>query len=917
MAIAFPSMVSTTGGTKTTSGLYTFHTFTTTDNFVIESSVTADVLVVAGGGGGGGFGGGAGGGAGGLIYKPSHTFSTGTYLVTVGSGGPGGLYSGGQGTVGVDSSITTLFVAKGGGGGAGARRGTAGGNGGSGGGGSTDDRAFYSHGSATQSSQSGDSGTYGFGYNGGDTLGYYSGGGGGGAGAVGTTTLGPGGGAGYPPSVYGNGGIGKLISGFESWGTNSSNTLTGSRGYFAGGGGGGFSGYSVGGTGGGGSGNGINGTANTGGGGGGDSSNSDGGNGGKGIVILRILTSSLQINTYTVLNPGSSSGGTKTTSGSNTVHTFTSSGSFTIGSSMTADILIVAGGGAGGGGDGGGAGGGGGGAGGLVYYSGQTLSSGTYTITVGGAGAPGASNGNGKGGNGTNSSVTGLTAAVGGGGGGSYYNNGTTLNIGADGGSGGGGTYGGFGTGAGGNGTTSPARQGYNGGSQTGGSNAGGGGGGAGAAGSNAGSAVDGGGNGGVGLSYSINGTATYYAGGGGGGTRNSYNGNGNGGTGGGGRGGWNTAGTATTGTTNTGGGGGGVGGSTTGAGAAGGSGIVIISYTTSSYTVSGDTWTYNGTAWQRPRGSLGPTGPSGPTGNGVNDVPRITSRLGKVFYASGGTITLTGTDFVSGCTVYIGTTAATTTTVDSSTQITAVIPSGIASGTYFIYIYNPDGSNGFLPNGLTIPARSGSLSFNGSTNYLEITDSSIINFSSSSNYTVEAWIYPTVALPTGYSQVIAGSGYGFTMGFYKGGSFTVGTLYITNNSAGFTHGGTPNINAWNHIAYVNIASTGSSVYLNGVQTGTDSAYSFPAANTFIGANNDGSQKFTGYISNLRVVKGTAVYTGTSFTVPTLPLTAISGTQLLLNTTYDSNYLKDNSSNNFTITNYGSVPSSALTPFGS
>ena len=640
MAITFPSMTSTTGGTKTTSGLYTFHTFTTTDNFVIESGVTADVLVVAGGGGGGGFGGGAGGGAGGLIYKPSHTFSTGTYLVTVGSGGPGGLANPGQGTqgqgtVGSDSSITTLFVAKGGGGGAGARRGTAGGNGGSGGGGSTDDRAFFSHGSATQSSQSGDSGTYGFGFNGGDTLGYYSGGGGGGAGAVGTTTLGPGGGAGYPPSVYGHGGIGKLISGFESWGTNSSNTFTGSLGYFAGGGGGGLGGGSFGGPGGGGSGVGIglNGTANTGGGGGGDSQNGDGGNGGKGIVILRILTSSLQVNTYTDSN-----------------------------------------------------------------------------------------------------SVT----------------------------------------------------------------------------------------------------------------------------------------------------------------------------------------WTYNGTAWQRPRGTLGPTGPSGPTGNGVNDVPRITSRLGNVSNASGGTITLTGTDFVSGCTVYIGTTAATTTTVDSSTQITAVIPSGIASGTYFIYIYNPDGSSGFLPNGLTIPVRSGSLSFNGSTNYLEITDSSIINFSSSSNYTVEAWIYPTVALPSGYSQIIAGSGYGFTMGFLKSiPVFPNGVIYITNNSAGFAHGGTPTLNTWNHIAYVNIASTGSSVYLNGVQTGTDSAYSFPAANTFIGANYDGSQKVTGYISNLRVVKGTAVYTGTSFTVPTSPLTAISGTQLLLNTTYDSNYLKDNSSNNFTITNYGSVPSSALTPFGS
>jgi hypothetical protein len=63
----------------------------------------------------------------------------------------------------------------------------------------------------------------------------------------------------------------------------------------------------------------------------------------------------------------------------------------------------------------------------------------------------------------------------------------------------------------------------------------------------------------------------------------------------------------------------------------------------------------------------------------------------------------LSGTDFVSGCTVYIGSRVATATTFTNSTTVTATIPSGITAGTYFIYIYNPDGSSGFLPNGLTI----------------------------------------------------------------------------------------------------------------------------------------------------------------------------------------------------------------------
>ena len=78
---------SATGGTITTSGDYTIHTFTSSGNFVIESGeVNIEYLVVAGGGGGGGshpetgngYTAGGGGGAGG--------FRTGTLsAVTVGS----------------------------------------------------------------------------------------------------------------------------------------------------------------------------------------------------------------------------------------------------------------------------------------------------------------------------------------------------------------------------------------------------------------------------------------------------------------------------------------------------------------------------------------------------------------------------------------------------------------------------------------------------------------------------------------------------------------------------------------------------------------------------------------------------------------------------------------------------------------
>jgi hypothetical protein len=81
-----------------------------------------------------------------------------------------------------------------------------------------------------------------------------------------------------------------------------------------------------------------------------------------------------------------------------------------------------------------------------------------------------------------------------------------------------------------------------------------------------------------------------------------------------------------------------------------------------------------------------------------------------------------------------------------------------------------------------------------------------------------------------------------------------------------------------------------------------------------------------GYITNFRWVTGVSVYTG-AFTPPTRRLTVTQSagtnisaitagqTQLLISATTSGSLLKDSSTNNFTITNNGSVAWTALTPF--
>lgn len=245
-------------------------------------------LVVAGGGGGGtgaisGYSQAGGGGGAGGFYQGITTFTPGdVYTITVGAGGP-------RGTNGYNSSLSSVFTAIGGG--AGANGPTSGNNNGASGG-------------------SGGGGSGGAGLGGNGTTGQ----GNAGSGSV-ASQAGGGGGAGTVGSV-GTGGDGAVSS------------ITGSSVTYAGGGGGGSqSTTGSGGSGGGGNSGtgsigGSNGGTNLGGGGGGGGPfDALGASGGSGVVILSVPTAS-----YTGVTTGSP---VVSSSGSNTILKFTSSGTYT------------------------------------------------------------------------------------------------------------------------------------------------------------------------------------------------------------------------------------------------------------------------------------------------------------------------------------------------------------------------------------------------------------------------------------------------------------------------------------------------------------------------------------------------------------------------------------------------------------
>lgn len=223
---------------------------------------------------------------------------------------------------------------------------------------------------------------------------------------------------------------------------------------------------------------------------------------------------------------------------------------------------------------------------------------------------------------------------------------------------------------------------------------------------------------------------------------------------------------------------------------------------------------------------------------------------------------------------------------IDNSTNAYALTLTGTPSTQRFSP-FNP--SSAYSPSVI-----GGSGYFDGSGDYLSVADNPALTLNG--DFTIEFWFYPLNTTFSGLAQHRNGGGWSSgDFQFHWQSSAVI--FYTPNGSVSTT---TVSLNTWNHVAISRSGST-VSAYLNGTRSNTwtdTTSYTGSGGIFRIGELFDGTHYyFNGYMSDFRIVKGSSVYTGSTFTVPTSPLTAITNTQLLLNYTnggiYDNAMMND------------------------
>ena len=175
--------------------------------------------------------------------------------------------------------------------------------------------------------------------------------------------------------------------------------------------------------------------------------------------------------------------------------------------------------------------------------------------------------------------------------------------------------------------------------------------------------------------------------------------------------------------------------------------------------------------------------------------------------------------------------------------------------------------------------------------------------FALTGDFTIEYW----------YSNNTGGVIFNIGSEGNKRAQFQPGYIEVFGSDYGTPWTWTPGTNVWNHVAVVRSGTT-VTIYENGVLQATKTANGqFGNAGKFyIGSRSDGGiNPYNGRVSDIRVLSGTALYTG-NFTPPTEPLTAIANTIFLV--TSSASTMQDSSSSAYGISAAGSPTYTAIAP---
>ncbi len=154
-------------------------------------------------------------------------------------------------------------------------------------------------------------------------------------------------------------------------------------------------------------------------------------------------------------------------------------------------------------------------------------------------------------------------------------------------------------------------------------------------------------------------------------------------------------------------------------------------------------------------------------------------------------------------------------------------------------------------------------------------------------DFTVECWVYFN-DLDSGHGLIgkWANGTYGWLLSLIVGSGFQFQIRDNGSNPVSVNSGTTATTGQWYHVAACRTGTT-VSMFVNGVRAATVTTANNGTISSITSIGNYYSSAdnryLEGYLCDARIINGTAAYDGTTYTIPTAPLTAVTNTKLLLN----------------------------------